>query len=162
MAKLLTASEAAKRLGVSRRTLYAYVSRGLVRSYGTELRASGAISPTRSTGSQRSVAAGAVRKRLLKQLSTGAHPSSNWRSQRSTAAASSTGERTRWHWRRPQAWRRPPRCCGKRPSPWPFPTTLPPSRRRPWSEPPTTSLPTSRRRPTTRRPRSGDQRKRWL
>jgi citrate synthase len=36
MAKLLTASEAAKRLGVSRQTLYAYVSRGLVRSYGAE------------------------------------------------------------------------------------------------------------------------------
>jgi citrate synthase len=32
MANLLTASEAAKRLGVSRQTLYAYVSRGLIRA----------------------------------------------------------------------------------------------------------------------------------
>ncbi len=36
MAKLLTANEAAKRLGVSRQTLYAYVSRGLIRAYDAD------------------------------------------------------------------------------------------------------------------------------
>jgi citrate synthase len=33
MADYLTATEAAKRLGISRQTLYAYVSRGLLRAH---------------------------------------------------------------------------------------------------------------------------------
>ncbi|HJZ14936.1 MAG TPA: helix-turn-helix domain-containing protein [Stellaceae bacterium] len=36
MAKLPTANEAAKRLGVSRQTLYAYVSRGLIKAYDAD------------------------------------------------------------------------------------------------------------------------------
>jgi citrate synthase len=36
MAELITANEAAKRLGVSRQTLYAYVSRGLIRAYDAD------------------------------------------------------------------------------------------------------------------------------
>jgi citrate synthase len=36
MAKLPTANEAAKRLGVSRQTLYAYVSRGLIKVYDAD------------------------------------------------------------------------------------------------------------------------------
>ena len=36
MAKLPTANEAAKRLGVSRQTLCAYVSRGLIKTYDAD------------------------------------------------------------------------------------------------------------------------------
>lgn len=36
MSSYLTAEEAARRLGVSRQTLYAYVSRGLLRAHGSD------------------------------------------------------------------------------------------------------------------------------
>jgi citrate synthase len=162
MAKLLTASEAAKRLGVSRQTLYAYVSRGLVRSYGTE-------APRERCYLAEAIDRLAAERRRGRRPKEVAKATLHWgppviesaiatvdggrliyrgKDAVALAATASLEETAALLWQAPAALA--------------FPDHAPAFAAASWSEPPTTSLPTSRRRPTTRRPRSGDQRKRWL